>query len=108
MRSSGEFHRSSRIIRTLALFASVVVAILFLLPGIAAASTGSADDAQIVITGSVVVTSDQMVGDVVIFNGPATIDGRVDGSVVVFNGDVTISGSVKHDVVSFNGSVVLV
>lgn len=107
MRSSDRLRRSTWIVNSLALFASVVVAVLFLLPGIAAATTGSANDAQIVITGSVVVTSDQTVGDVVIFNGPATIDGRVDGSVVVFNGDVTISGSVRRDVVSFNGSVVL-
>ena len=64
-------------------------------------------DEQIVLTGRVVVAEGQTVGDVVIFNGPATIDGTVRGDVLVFNGNLEISGTVTGDVTSFNGDVTL-
>jgi hypothetical protein len=69
-----------------------------------AADSGK-NDPQIVLTGQVVVQAGQTVGDVVIFNGPATIDGTVRGSVTSFNGAVSISGTVTGDVTSFNGDV---
>jgi len=71
----------------------------------ALAADSEKNEPQIVLTGQVVVQAGQTVGDVVIFNGPATIDGSVRGSVTSFNGDVSISGTVTGDVTSFNGDV---
>jgi hypothetical protein len=63
------------------------------------------DDAQVVITGQVIVARDERVGNVVILNGDAVINGRVDGSVFAANGDVIVRGTVKDDVHAFNGRV---
>jgi hypothetical protein len=94
--------------RVLALCVIVPFAALSLLalaaPALAADSEEN-DDPQIVLTGQVVVQAGQTVGDVVIFNGPATIEGMVRGSLTSFNGDVSISGTVTGDVTSFNGDV---
>jgi hypothetical protein len=54
----------------------------------------------------VVVAPQEKVGDVVILNGDARINGSVDGSVFALNGDVTVRGSVRHDVTALNGRVV--
>jgi len=91
---------------------SVVVPILLSAPlALALAAPALAQEAerdeQIVLTGRVVVAENETVGDVVIFNGPATIDGTVRGDVLVFNGDLAISGTVTGDVASFNGDVAL-
>ena len=64
------------------------------------------DDAQVVITGRVVVAEQETVGDVAILNGDARINGSVDGSVFALNGDVTVRGSVKDDVIAVNGRVI--
>jgi hypothetical protein len=61
----------------------------------------------VVITGRVVVASHETVGDVVILNGDARIDGRVDGSVFALNGDVTVRGSVRNNAIAANGRVVM-
>jgi hypothetical protein len=93
--------------RVLALCVIVPFAALSLLalaaPALAADS--EQNDPQIVLTGQVVVQAGQTVGDVVIFNGPATIEGTVRGSLTSFHGDVSISGTVTGDVTSFNGDV---
>lgn len=96
--------------RLLTLCYTVPLTALFLL--VLAAPAWAADpgdpgknEPQIVLTGQVVVSAGQTVGDVVIFNGPSTIDGTVRGSVTSFNGDVSISGMVTSDVTSFNGDV---
>ena len=65
------------------------------------------DDAQVVITGRVVVAQQEAVGDVAILNGDARINGSVDGSVFALNGDVTVRGSVKDDVIAVNGRVIV-
>jgi cytoskeletal protein CcmA (bactofilin family) len=65
------------------------------------------DETQIVITGRVVVAEDQTVGDVVILNGDARINGSVDGTVFALNGDVLVSGPVSDDVIAMNGRVVV-
>jgi hypothetical protein len=65
------------------------------------------DDAQVVITGRVLVARDERVGNVVILNGDAVINGRVDGSVFALNGDVTVRGSIEDDVHAFNGRVIV-
>jgi hypothetical protein len=64
------------------------------------------DDSQVVVTGRVVVAAQETVGDVVILNGDARINGSVDGSVFALNGDVTVRGSVSDDVIAMNGRVV--
>lgn len=86
---------------------TISLAALFLLAISAPAWAADAgkNEPQIVLTGQVVVPAGQTVGDVVIFNGPATIDGTVQGSVTSFNGDVSISGTVTGDVTSFKGLV---
>lgn len=93
--------------RLLTLCVTVPLAALFLLALAAPAWAANAgkNEPQIVLTGQTVVSTGQTVGDVVIFNGPTTIDGTVRGSVTSFNGDVSISGTVTGDVTSFNGDV---
>jgi hypothetical protein len=44
-------------------------------------------------------------GDLVIFGGSASIDGRVTGDVVVFGGSVSLAGEVDGDAVVFGGSM---
>ncbi len=90
---------------TLCVTVSLAALSLLVLAVPAWAADSGTDDPQIVLTGQVVVAAGQTVGDVVIFNGPATIEGTVRGSVTSFNGDVSISGTVTGDVTSFNGDV---
>jgi len=73
----------------------------------ALAQTGITTKDEIVLSGEVMVDKGETVRNVVIFNGPVTVDGTVSGSVVSFNGAVTISGTVDGDVTSFNGTVTL-
>ena len=87
----------------------VAPALLVAAPAVAApggTQSRNRDDTQVVVTGRVVVAPQEKVGDVVILNGDARINGRVDGSVFALNGDVTVRGSVRHDVVAMNGRVV--
>jgi hypothetical protein len=82
-----------------------------LVAGPAAAALGGTqprdeDDTQVVVTGRVVVAEQETVGDVVILNGDARINGSVDGNVFALNGDVTVRGSVSDDVIAMNGRVV--
>jgi hypothetical protein len=62
---------------------------------------------RVVLTGRVEVAADEQVDTVVIFDGPAVIDGSVDGSVVSFNGDIRVRGDVDDDVVAFNGRAIV-
>src|SRR5918999_64123 len=59
----------------------------------------------IVLTGRAEVAEGDSIDTLVIFDGPAAIDGTVQETVVSFNGPVDISGTVEQDVVSFNGTV---
>jgi hypothetical protein len=65
------------------------------------------ENRQVVITGRVVVAPQETVGDVVILNGDARINGSVRGSVFALNGDVTVRGAVKDDVIAVNGRVIV-
>jgi hypothetical protein len=94
---------TSRLIRWIVLTSLASVLALGALATPAAASSGP--EPQVVMTGKIIVPAGATVGDVVIFNGPATIDGTVRGSLTSFNGDVSISGRVTGDVTSFNGRV---
>jgi hypothetical protein len=76
--------------------------------GPALAQDGSqATDDQIVLTGRLVVASDETVDAAVILDGPAQVDGTVQGPLVVLNGDAEVSGTVEEDVVVLNGHVVI-
>ncbi len=77
------------------------------LPSPAAARPPRDYNAQVVLTGHVDVARDQHVGDVVIVNGPASVDGEVHGSLVVFNGNASVTGTVTEDVIVFNGTLTI-
>jgi hypothetical protein len=64
------------------------------------------DETQVVLSGRVIVAENETVGDVVILNGDARINGSVDGTVFALNGDVLVNGSVSDDVIAMNGRVV--
>ena len=73
-----------------------------------AQDAGSEEDAdQVVLTGRLIVTTEETVDAAVIFNGPALVEGTVREALVVFNGDTEIVGTVRQDVVVFNGDVVV-
>jgi hypothetical protein len=69
----------------------------------AAPRNAKGDNPWVVLTGSVDVAPGEQTDTVVIFDGPATVDGRVEGAVVAFNGDVLVTGTVTEDVLVFNG-----
>jgi hypothetical protein len=76
--------------------------------GPALAQDGSATERdQIVLTGRLVVASDETVDAAVILDGDAQVDGTVTGSLVVLNGDAEVSGTVDEDVVVLNGDLVI-
>jgi hypothetical protein len=62
---------------------------------------------QIVVSGDVVVPKGHVVGEVVVFDGSATISGVIAGDVVVLHGPVVVAGQVGGDVVALDGSVKL-
>lgn len=91
--------------RTMFLLALATAAVL-LWPGSPAAAQGADEvDAVVVVTGRAEVGADEELGIVVIFDGPATIEGTVREEVVAFNGDVRVSGTVGGEVVALNGRV---
>jgi Polymer-forming cytoskeletal len=62
----------------------------------------------VVLTGRAQVDAEDIVlGDVVIFNGPCHIDGRVNGDVFVANGTTKIAGTVNGNVTVANGDVAI-
>lgn len=90
-----------------ALSAGLAVTIGAAAPAFAQDGTRGTGDQQVILTGRVTVGEGETSGTVVIFDGPATIDGTVHGDVVVFNGRTDISGHVTRNVVAFNGPVTL-
>ena len=60
---------------------------------------------QVVLRGDVVVARGQVVGEIVVFRGSATVAGVARGDVVVLDGPITISGQVGGDVIALHGSV---
>jgi cytoskeletal protein CcmA (bactofilin family) len=87
---------------TIALLAGIAV---LAAPSAAGAQERAADEEFIVLTGTAEVPEGRTVESVVIFDGPATIDGTVAGEVLAFNGPITVSGTVTGEVVAFNGLV---
>ncbi|HUR17839.1 MAG TPA: polymer-forming cytoskeletal protein, partial [Acidimicrobiales bacterium] len=79
---------------------------------VAAATPASAQaeakgDTQIVVTGRAEVRAGERADTVVIFDGPAVIDGTVDGAVVALNGDIRVTGTVDEDVVALRGRAII-
>ena len=99
--------RRSRRITSLAVVLGAILAL-----GAAAASAqtldptdDATDQPYIVLTGHLTVEDGTTVEDAVIFDGDATIDGRVNGNAVALNGDVVVNGDVSGDVIALNGRV---
>jgi hypothetical protein len=86
--------------------AALAVAALTAGPALAQDGSGAPRD-QIVLTGRLVVASDETVDAAVIVDGPAQVDGTVRGPLVVLNGDADVSGTVEEDVIVLNGDVVI-
>jgi hypothetical protein len=93
--------------RRLMLAALVVVAMLVTTGPALAQTPGRNGDPVVVLTGSLTVGADQTASDAVIFDGDATIEGRVTDNVVVFHGDAIVTGTVDGNVVSLSGRVTL-
>jgi hypothetical protein len=62
---------------------------------------------QVVLSGDVMVPRGHVVGEVVVFDGSATISGVVAGDVVVLRGPVVVAGQVGGDVIALDGPVKL-
>ena len=60
---------------------------------------------QVVLRGDVVVARGQVVGEIVVFSGSATVAGVAGGDVVVLDGPITVTGQVGGDVIAVHGSV---
>jgi hypothetical protein len=64
---------------------------------------------QVVLSGTVAVPKGRQVGEVVVFHGRATIGGTVSGDVVVLDGPITINGAyITGSVVALNGPIRIV
>lgn len=73
--------------------------------GPAPGAAGQAQD-QVMLSGSVAVPKGTTVGEVVVFHGRALISGSVQGDVVVLDGPVTIDGGyVTGDIVTLHGVI---
>ena len=92
---------------TPALVGALVGVVFLALAAPASAQAPQEADTQVVLTGRVEVRAGERADDVVILDGPATIDGSVDGVVVALNGDIRVTGTVQEDVVAVNGRAVI-
>jgi hypothetical protein len=77
------------------------------MPAAPARGAGGSAQTQVIVKGHADVARGETAASVVIFDGPARIDGTVTGSVVAFHGPVTVSGTVKGSVISLSDRVVL-
>ena len=83
----------------------LILAALALVVSGASPALAAADEPKdrVVVSGDVVVTEGEIVGDIVIFDGSVEVEGHVHGSVVAFSGPVRISGTVTDSVIAFDG-----
>ncbi len=96
-----------RTVRLAVAFVLALGVVLTATPAGAAPRDGHDHRNLVVLTGRAVVAAGERLDRVVIFDGPARVDGMVRHRVIAFNGDVTISGRVGGDVTAFNGRVVV-
>lgn len=59
----------------------------------------------IVLSGPVEVVGDDLVGNLVVLQGPTQIDGFVSGDVVAVSGDVDVTGTIGGDLVALGGVI---
>jgi hypothetical protein len=79
---------------------------LALFPSLALADDGGeADDVLVRVRGDVHVAKGETVGSVVVIDGNATIEGKVDKSVTVINGNAVISGEVGGNLTVVSGNI---
>jgi hypothetical protein len=105
----GSIVRGARVLtarNALTVTAAALVAMVLASPAFAQDGGRDVDD-QIVLTGRLIVPSDDTVGAAVIFDGDALVEGTVRESLVVLNGNAEIVGTVSKDVVVVNGDVVV-
>jgi hypothetical protein len=84
--------------------AALVVGAVVAVPAAAAAQETEDRDELVVLSGEARIPEGTTWDEVVIFHGPAVVEGDV-GDVVAFDGSVTVTGTVEEDVVAFNGPV---
>lgn len=101
---AGSITYSRKVTRTFGLALATLGCLIGLLAQPAVAQSDRDDDgARVVITGRVDVGAQERTDSVVIFHGPAVINGDVNGSVVAFDGDVRVRGHVDDNVVALRG-----
>lgn len=96
--------------RALVVFSGALVALAGVLPIPAQAATTALVDpdgatSSVTVRGRTLVDAGEVVDDVWIVSGAASIKGHVTGSVVVLNGSVGVSGTVDGDVLVVRGGV---
>jgi len=79
------------------------VALALLLPAAPAAAQSEVDDAQVVVSGDVVVERGEAVEGVFVVSGDARVSGRVDGDVVLVAGDAVVNGRIDGNLVTIAG-----
>jgi hypothetical protein len=92
-------------VRRLVLYACVVVAVLALPAAASAAGLAPSKGDQVVLSGTVTVPRGEVVDEVVVLHGEATIEGVALGDVIVFDGSIVVTGQVSGSVISVNGPV---
>ena len=93
--------------RILGFLAAGLLALLVLVPAVAAAGPGPQDEHLVINTGGdITLPAGQTVDLLVVVNGAATIEGNARG-VVVINGSARFVGSTAVDVLAIRSSVVL-
>jgi cytoskeletal protein CcmA (bactofilin family) len=70
----------------------------------AAATSGKAESAIVVVSGDVTVGRGQVVDGVYVVNGDTRIAGEVSGDVIVLSGDVIVSGRIDGDLFTAGGT----
>jgi hypothetical protein len=89
-----------------AIVGGVVFAVMVVPLAASAAAAVPAPQDQVVLSGTVNVPRDSVVGEVVVFHGSAIISGAVRGDVVVLDGPATIDGgTVSGSVVALDGTI---
>jgi hypothetical protein len=80
--------------------ALAALVLLGLAPAVSAQAPGRAGDDRVVISGPVDVPAGESTGDVVVIDGPVSVEGTVRGDLIAISGTVTIAGRVDGDVVA--------
>lgn len=99
--------RHRRMARGAGLLGAALLAALVAAATPASAQAEANGDTQIVVTGRAEVRAGERADTVVIFDGPAVIDGTVNGAVVALNGDIRVTGTVDEDVVALRGRAII-